>query len=295
MRSRALSLGLQSFLPERLLIGRASEHARIIRDALCYDAENNRYSIVPHAIAPNMVYSMELGARVLVHAWPFFSGRLLDVGCGKKPYSLFIESLVNQYIGLDLPKFEDGTQSDIYGDGQILPFKMDSFDTVLCTDVLNELPSPIHFFREANRVLKRDGHLILMASNDFNSMEKRPVYAHYTAEGLRLFAEECGFNIIVLRSKGRVLPFVFNLGVQIVYRLAQKIFGSSADGTAWRDRDSFWFNRGMVLLQKILLKLTPSRSVDSSVEWIEGKEPRIISENFHIGYLMVAKKVFNLD
>jgi|GEM_PF-4380890 SAM-dependent methyltransferase len=268
------------------------EGTRVSKRALCYDASKNRYSIVPGSVPPHLFYSMELGARCLFEAWPFFQGNLLDIGCGKKPYLLFIESLVSRYIGIDLPDWVGENESDIWADGQRLPFRSGSFDTVLCTDVLHQVPSPDILFREINRVLKENGHLVLLVSNDFSASPERPTYAHFTAEGLRLLTESAGFNVIVLRSKGRLVPFFFNLGIQITYRAIQKLRKKDHNDWLFKKPNSFWFHRIMLGLQKLLLALTPERSYGASVEWMVGKDPRVISGHFHLGYLLVAKKVF---
>ena len=102
MKSSVLTLGWKNLWIERIFSRKFRIEARIVKEALCYDACSNRYSIVAESIPPNQFYSMVLGARALIDVWPFFRNRMLDIGCGKKPYSLFINSLVNQYIGIDL-------------------------------------------------------------------------------------------------------------------------------------------------------------------------------------------------
>jgi len=295
MRQKALALSGQAMALSRWRERRVSRETRIVRGALSYDATRNEYSLVPQAVAPNLVYSKILSVEAILHAWPFFHGKLLDIGAGEKPYALFVESLVTEYVALELPDASGSGESDIWADGQRLPFRSESFDTVFCTDVLNTIPAPITVFREANRVLKLNGHLILLITNGFDLADRKPVLAHYTADGLRMMAENSGFNVIVLRSKGKVIPYFYNLFVQVSYRIVQKIMKlRGPEKNRLQDHD-FLLNRFMVPLQLFLRKLTPKKSVDSSVEWIEGKDSRIISGTFHLGFLLVAKKVFKLD
>ena len=291
MREKALVLGDQAVALSRVWERRTKRQAKVLRGALSYDASKNEYALVPEAVPPNLVYSKSLSIKALLHSWPFFQGRLLDIGAGEKPYALFLESLVTDYISLDLPQGGGRAFSDIWADGQRFPFRTESFDTVFCADMLNTIPAPMSVFREANRVLKLGGHLVLMITNDFDLTDHTPVLAHYTADGLRIMAENSGFNVIVLRSKGKVIPFFYNLFVQVNYRIVQKIFGA-------KDRlqdHRFLFNRLMVPFQLFLQKITPKKSIDSSVEWIEGKDTRVISGAFHLGFLLVAKKVFRPD
>ncbi|MEE9169968.1 MAG: class I SAM-dependent methyltransferase [bacterium] len=278
---------------ERLFPRNNREKSKIIGQALCYDASHNLYSVVPNAIPPNMIYAMELGARALVDVWPFIHDRLLDIGCGNRPYSLLIDSLVSRYVGIDLPsQLEDG-QTDLWVDGKSLPFRLESFDTVLLIDTVYKVPSPMHLLREANRVLKPDGHLVLMTSNAV--LRDKPIYAKYTPYGLRLLAEQNGFNIQILRTKGNILPFVFNLAVQMMYRLLRRdnyIRPAKMNG---RLTNVEWYDRPMIQLQKMLLKFTPQSSVLGQVAWAETEGTSSIAGRFHLGHLMVAKKIFRLN
>ena len=46
------------------------------------------------------------------------------------------------------------------------PYSAESFDTVLCCELLEHLPSdPMHMMREINRILKPGGHLVLTTPN----------------------------------------------------------------------------------------------------------------------------------
>ena len=90
-------------------------------------------------------------------------GRILDVGCGSKPYrSLFAGS--NQYLGLDLPPERDIPRSaeriratrgavDVYGSALNLPFATESFDAVVSFQVLEHVPEPRVALSEMARVL----------------------------------------------------------------------------------------------------------------------------------------------
>ena len=295
MKSSVLTLGWKNLWIERIFSRKFRIEARIVKEALCYDACSNRYSIVAESIPPNQFYSMVLGARALIDVWPFFRNRMLDIGCGKKPYSLFINSLVNQYIGIDLQPQLSGNQTDLLADGQILPFREESFDTILSTDMLDEIPSPLHLFYEANRILKPDGYFILMVSHDFNIFRSQTVYAHFTAAGLRTLAENSGFNVVVMKYKGKLIAFVFNLLIQLIYRSLVKLGMVAYSETEEIKQNSGWINSFMLLLQKLLLKMTPNQSTKAIVEWDKTQNANLLSKNFHLGYLMVTKKVFEIN
>ena len=74
---------------------------------------------------------------------PQTSGRLLDVGCGNKPFESFFRPYVTEYLGIEheatfnaTAAGGQGTRPDLTYDGQRLPFPDASFDTVLNVQVL---------------------------------------------------------------------------------------------------------------------------------------------------------------
>ncbi|MGR1083794.1 class I SAM-dependent methyltransferase [Olegusella massiliensis] len=103
---------------------------------------------------------------------------VLDVGCGTGPV---IELLAKKYpekhfVGLDItPAMIEVAQSKglsnaefLVGDAENLPFGDESFDAVLCSNSFHHYPNPGAFLREAYRVLRSGGKLILRdyTSND---------------------------------------------------------------------------------------------------------------------------------
>jgi SAM-dependent methyltransferase len=94
-------------------------------------------------------------------------GRLLDVGCGDKPYQSVFKN-VSEYVGIDLsPKagipnrlksrFE---KIDVFARATELPFCSESYDVVLCTQVIAHIMDPDLFFSEVYRVLRNEGVLL---------------------------------------------------------------------------------------------------------------------------------------
>lgn len=92
-----------------------------------------------------------------------FSGSLLDVGCGKMPYRNYIcsNSAVSNYTGVDIQTghsaYHDDILPDIFWDGVTLPVANDSYDTIICTEVLEHVPDTENLLREIFRVLKPGG------------------------------------------------------------------------------------------------------------------------------------------
>ncbi|MFP4459969.1 MAG: class I SAM-dependent methyltransferase [Candidatus Zixiibacteriota bacterium] len=97
----------------------------------------------------------------------------LFVGIGK---GLELEARVEEAftVGLDLPftylpmiknNLEDENVAILQGDGTKLPFDDDTFDYILCSEVLEHVPNRADMISEYARVLKPGGHVIITTPN----------------------------------------------------------------------------------------------------------------------------------
>jgi len=84
--------------------------------------------------------------------------RVLDLGCGWKPYASVFAGRCRDYIGIDVMRT---SAAEVLGVGEQLPFADSTFDAVLCTQVLEHDPEPQRTVDEAHRVLVKGGFLIL--------------------------------------------------------------------------------------------------------------------------------------
>ena len=121
-------------------------------------------------------------------------GRLLDVGCGTKPYRLLF-TRVEDYIGLELdtPDNRATKHADLYYDGTSFPIGEGSMDAVLCNQVLEHVFNPETFLSELHRVLRPNGVLILTVPFLWPEHEQPYDCLRYTSFGLRDRLERAGF------------------------------------------------------------------------------------------------------
>jgi SAM-dependent methyltransferase len=82
--------------------------------------------------------------------------RLLDVGCGEKPYQRLFAPYVADYVGVDVAN----PAADLEGTVEAIPVADASFDLVLCTQTLEHAAAPTRAVRELRRVVAPGGRVL---------------------------------------------------------------------------------------------------------------------------------------
>jgi SAM-dependent methyltransferase len=138
-----------------------------------------------------------------------FAGRLLDIGCGMKPYQKVFGRKVERWIGIDFASTRSGdSEATVFGSALELPFGATTFDTILSTQVLEHVSRPEVLLGEACRVLKPGGHLMLTAPQTNPLHEEPEDYFRYTCHGLRCLAERAGLHVVEIRPLGGAIATV---------------------------------------------------------------------------------------
>ncbi len=170
----------------------------------------------------NPFYFARAGLRDAITGMaPQLSGRLLDVGCGTKPYRSLLT--VDEYIGLDIDceaSRERGTADCFYG-GVSFPFGDGAFDCILCSQVLEHVFTPNEFVGEIARVLKPGGKLLLTVPFVWDEHEQPNDYARYTSFGLRALLEGNGLKVLQHRKLGADASILFQLANAYLFKVSQ--------------------------------------------------------------------------
>lgn len=148
------------------------------------------------------------------------SGRLLDVGCGTKPYQSLFN--VDEYLGLDIDSenLRKRGIADFFYDGNTFPVESDSFDSALCNQVLEHVFNPDAFLSEIHRVLKHNGKLLLTVPFVWDEHEQPFDYARYSSFGLKALFEKNGFRIIQHQKVGADASTLFQLINAYLYKIS---------------------------------------------------------------------------
>jgi SAM-dependent methyltransferase len=128
-------------------------------------------------------------------------GRLLDIGCGNKPYEKMFAGSISEHIGCDVVQSSDN-RVDAICPATNLPFENASFDTVLITQVIEHVADHQAMLFEASRVLKNNGVLILSGPMYWPLHEEPYDFFRFTKHGLRFLLEKAGFVEIEIVSNG---------------------------------------------------------------------------------------------
>lgn len=123
-------------------------------------------------------------------------GRVLDFGCGSRPYEPLLRQRFESYVAADL---EGNEAADLVVDAEgRLPEAVAPFDCVLSSQVLEHVVSPERYLAEARRVLKPGGALVLSTHGIWLHHPDPIDYWRWTADGLRTQIERAGFDVVQL-------------------------------------------------------------------------------------------------
>ncbi|WP_148815550.1 class I SAM-dependent methyltransferase [Campylobacter concisus] len=142
---------------------------------------------------------------------PNLKGKLLDIGCGTKPYQDLCK--VDEYVGIEIDDEGNRNHSfaDVLYDGKNIPFDNKNFDSVLTSQVFEHVFNPDVFLREINRVVKIDGILLMTVPFIWDEHEQPYDYARYSSYGLKHILKKNGFDIIEFKKSGDGLEVIFQL------------------------------------------------------------------------------------
>jgi SAM-dependent methyltransferase len=164
---------------------------------------------------------LEKGIRSSAH---YLSGSLLDVGCGAKPYQQLFR--YSDYIGLDTDNSGHDHKNenvDVYYDGKTFPFENDTFNSVLCNQVLEHVFEPDLLLSEVHRVLKDKGTCLFTVPFIWDEHEQPFDYARYSSFGLKYIFEKNGFEILFQAKLVNDLRVVAQLLNAYIYKLSRSI------------------------------------------------------------------------
>ena len=130
--------------------------------------------------------------------------KILDVGCGFKPFYPFFKNIAKEYIGTDITK--NGDLVDIICPAESLNIKNGYADLVLCLSVLEHVDDPYEVVKELYRVTNKNGIVFASTHGAFPFHPYPQDHWRWTQTGLKVLFEKYGSfkNIHVFTTLGSI-------------------------------------------------------------------------------------------
>lgn len=152
----------------------------------------------------------------------YANGKLLDIGCGNKPYLEILKPLTSSYFGVDI------VQSNSFCVDQVcmandIPLPDESFDTIISTQTVEHVEDHQGLINEAYRIVNKGGYFIVSGPMYWPLHEEPYDFFRFTKHGFRYILEKAGFEIISIKSNGgkwavagqailhAIYPAIFNI------------------------------------------------------------------------------------
>jgi SAM-dependent methyltransferase len=149
----------------------------------------------------------------------FFGGRLVDIGCGAKPYKDLLAPYVTTHVGIEHQEtLHDKSNIDRFGTAYEIPAEDGEFDCALCTAVLEHLEEPEKALRECYRVLHTRGVAIYSVPFIWHLHEEPRDFYRFSKYGLKYLFEKVGFEIIEIKALSGFWVTFGQLFVYNIYR-----------------------------------------------------------------------------
>ena len=129
-------------------------------------------------------------------------GTVLDIGCATRWVEDVLPSQCT-YIGMDYPstgKLMYGARPMVFASATALPFPDKTFDVILLSEVLEHVREPQAALREASRVLKVGGSVLVTIPFLYPIHDAPHDYQRYTAFGLEREVESAGMRVVKMEN-----------------------------------------------------------------------------------------------
>jgi SAM-dependent methyltransferase len=135
------------------------------------------------------------------------SGTMLDLGAGNQPFRPWYATLAKKTVAVDAAPLPG---LDAVSFAAPLPFRDASFDTVLCTSVLEHVDNAEYAVAEIARVLKPGGRLLVTVPFLYPEHEAPYDFWRTTHHGLRSVLERHGLVVDDLAAQGGPILLVLH-------------------------------------------------------------------------------------
>jgi len=167
----------------------------------------------------NILVNHVVNTELKKSASRYLTGSLVDIGCGTKPYRKLLAPHVTEHIGVDhRDTVHDKTHIDLIGSAYAIPVHDASFDSALCTAVLEHVEEPEQALRECYRVLKSKGVAVYTVPFIWHLHEEPRDFFRYSKHGIKYLFEKAGFEVLEIKALSGFWVTFGQLFVYNIYR-----------------------------------------------------------------------------
>jgi SAM-dependent methyltransferase len=172
--------------------------------------------------SPIKITSELLWVKLQELAKQYASGRLIDIGCGVKPYAQIFAPYVTTHFGVDWEGVSDthygsATKADLYADCTDTGLESGGFDTLLSTQVMEHIYETHVFIKECHRLLKIGGVGIFTVPFVWEVHAEPFDYYRFTRHSLEKIFEEHGFVVEKIEPVGGVYATIIQMKIVSLY------------------------------------------------------------------------------
>ncbi|MDQ3193590.1 MAG: class I SAM-dependent methyltransferase [Bacteroidota bacterium] len=255
-------------------------------DNTSFEKKNGKYYL--KYSAAESYYKNGLLLECIQHFKSLFKGRLLDLGCGNKPYADIYNEVCESSVGCDVPfSIHQNSHVEILCSAEDIDkyFEPASFDCILCTEVLEHTSDDSKVMENVNMLLKNNGTLILSAPFIYVLHEAPYDHRRYTYYGLQNILESNSFKIQSAFSMGAT----FSSGFLVFYYSLTKIFYYTFKKAGLKNLSSSKVVRSVLNFPEYIFYRLSINSFRKKLS--ENKFPSINEKFSSPGYFIIAKKI----
>lgn len=185
-----------------------------------------RFYISPHFL---INYYLQRDIKYFAKKYKY-PGRILDLGCGQKPYEHLFENA--EYVGIDFENYSKnrnvpGKTPDIYFSEEYakelrLPLENDTFDQAVSFQVLEHHKKPELMISEMARVIKFGGFILLSFPFIYALHEEPHDYQRFTEYKMQEVFKENNCEIIEIKKQGSLFSVYSTLANEQLNAYAAK-------------------------------------------------------------------------
>lgn len=185
---------------------------------ITHNRETNLQRLTYHAIKPSnqhYIVTSFIKNAIQKAAVDFGKGKLLDIGCGNKPYKILFDQHVTDYVGCDIIQSSEQIV-DFICPANKLCFEDNSFDTVFSTQVMEHVADYGGMIDESFRIMKSGAYGIFTMPFCWELHEEPYDFFRFSKYGLEEIFKRKGFKLIYIKSNGGKWAAIFQMFLNVL-------------------------------------------------------------------------------